>query len=149
MNYLAEYQVYIWLFAATVFIVIEALTFNLTTMWFAFGSLIGMLCSIAGFPVLTQLLISLFSSIALILFARPIAVKYLKVGRTKTNSESLIGETGTVIKKIGGLEPGIVKVKGQEWSAEAASGGEIKTGEKVEIVEIRGVKLLVNKKGEI
>ncbi|MDX9800155.1 MAG: NfeD family protein [Spirochaetia bacterium] len=149
MGYLLLHLEYAWLAAAVLFIIIEAFTFNLTTLWFACGAIIGMACSLAGLPLLFQILLSLLSSITLIVFARPIAVKYLKIGRTKTNSESLIGETGIVVKKIEEFKTGLVKVKGQEWSAESAEGAAIDQGETVVIKEIRGVRLLVNKKGEI
>ncbi len=149
MDFLSLNPVYIWFAAAVVFIAIEAFTFNLTTIWFAFGSVAGMFFAMAGLPALAQILLSLVFSILLLLFARPIAVKYLKVGKTKTNSESLIGETGIVTKAIEEYKTGIVKVKGQEWTAMSVSGTAIDENEKVVIKEIRGVKLLVNKKGDI
>ncbi len=149
MRYLLLHLEYIWLAAAVLFIIIEAMTFNLATLWFACGSLIGMASSLAGLPLLLQILLSLLSAIALLVFARPIAVKYLKIGRTKTNSESLIGETGVVVNRIEEFKTGIVKVNGQDWSAESATNTAIDPGEIVVIAEIRGVRLLVNKKGEL
>ena len=136
---------YVWLFFVIIFIVIEVITFNLTTLWFAFGALISMICAYAKFPVIAQIVIFLSVSILLAVFAKPIAVKYLRVGKNKTNIDSLIGETGIVLKTIEDVSSGVVKVKGQEWSADSASGEAIEVGEKVTIMEIRGVKLLVNR----
>ena len=139
---------YFWLFFVILFIVIEVVTFNLTTIWFAFGSLVSMICAYAKIPLTPQIIIFLSVSIILAVFARPIAVKRLKVGKNKTNLDSLIGETGVVTKKITDVSYGLVKVHGQIWSAETASGETIEEGEKIEIMEIRGVKLIVNKKEE-
>lgn len=148
MNFiLPDYNLtYIWFFLVVIFIVIEITTFNLTTIWFAFGSLISMICAYVKFPLTAQIILFLSVSILFAIFARPIAVKYLKVGKNKTNVEGLIGETGIVIKRIQDISSGLVKVNGQEWSADSASGDVIESGERVTIVNIRGVKLLVNKK---
>ncbi|MCL2481200.1 MAG: NfeD family protein [Spirochaetaceae bacterium] len=134
---------YVWLFFIIIFIVIELVTFNLTTLWFAFGSFISMICAYLKFSIIVQIIVFLSVSIVLAILAKPIAVKYLKVGKHKTNIDSLIGETGVVIKTIKDISPGHVKVKGQDWSADSASGETIEVGEKVEIMEIKGVKLIV------
>ncbi|MCL2294723.1 MAG: NfeD family protein [Spirochaetes bacterium] len=132
---------YIWLAFVIIFIIIEVTTFNLTTIWFAFGSLISMIFAYARASLTVQVLAFLFVSILLVVFARPLAVKY-KVGINKTNTDSLLGEIGVVTKTIKDMSTGHVKVKGQEWSADLASGETIEVGEKVEIVDIKGVKLI-------
>ena len=140
---------YIWLLLIIVFIVVEVITFNLTTIWFAFGSIISMICAYARFSLTVQIVAFLSVSILLAVFARPIAVKRLRVGKNKTNLDSLIGETGVVTKTIQDVSTGLVKVRGQVWSAESVSTEAIEEGKRVEIVEIRGVKLLVTKKEKI
>ena len=137
---------YIWLALLIVFIIVELLTFNLTTIWFAFGSLVSMLFAYAKFSPVAQIVIFLSVSILSVILAKPVAKKHLKVGKNKTNTDSLIGETGIVTKTIPALSTGHVKVKGQIWSADSVSGETITEGEKVEIVDIKGVKLLVTKK---
>ena len=148
MNFIfPEYYLpYVWLAFVVIFILVEVFTFNLTTIWFAFGSLVSMLCAYAKFSMTAQIIIFLSVSIVLAFFARPIAVKYLKVGKSKTNADRLIGETGVVTKVITDLASGLVKVKEQEWTAELISGESIEVGERVEIINIKGVKLLVKKK---
>jgi len=136
---------YIWLFLVVIFIVVEVVTFNLTTLWFALGALVAMICAYAKCSLIMQIVLFLSVSILSAAFARPVAVKYLKVGKYKTNIDSLIGETGVVIKTIQDISSGHVKVKGQEWSADSASGETIEVGEKVEIISIKGVKLIVNR----
>jgi membrane-bound serine protease (ClpP class) len=60
-------------------------------------------------------------------------------------AESYIGKTGTV-KSFHG-EAGQVQVESELWSAEKAEGsGEIRKGDKIEVVEVRGLRLIVKKK---
>jgi membrane-bound serine protease (ClpP class) len=59
--------------------------------------------------------------------------------------ESYVGKTGTV-KSFEG-EAGQVQVESELWSAEKAAGsGEIRKGDKIEVVEVRGLRLIVRKK---
>ena len=63
----------------------------------------------------------------------------------QTGSESLPGRTGTARKFEG--EAGQVQVESELWTAEKAPGsGEIRKGDRVEVVEVRGLKLIVKKK---
>lgn len=63
----------------------------------------------------------------------------------QTGSESLPGRTGTARTFEG--EAGQVQVESELWTAEKAPGsGEIRKGDRVEVVEVRGLKLIVKKK---
>ena len=84
-------------------------------------------------------------SIVLLLVTRPLAVKYFNKDRVRTNAESLIGSQAIVISEIDNLQGvGQVTVGGQEWSAKSKdSQHKFKVGEVVEVIEIQGVKLIV------
>jgi membrane protein implicated in regulation of membrane protease activity len=138
-------MVYIWLALIVVFIIIEVLTFNLTTVWFAFGSLVGMICAYITLSLTVQIFLFLLSSIILAVFARPFTVKKLKLGKIKTNIDSIIGGTGVVLKTISEFSVGIVKVDGKEWSAKSVSEETIEEGKIIKVIEIRGVTLIVEK----
>jgi membrane-bound serine protease (ClpP class) len=80
------------------------------------------------------------ASAAFFIFGVSAVVKTRKMKPT-TGSEGLIGLTGKAYSKI---DPtGIVKIKGEIWSAESTE--EIRKGEKVEVVERRGLTLIVRK----
>jgi len=99
-----------------------------------------------GVPPIVQLLIFLGSSGILLYFTRPIAQKFLKIGHTRTNSDRLIGEVGIVIEKIDTIQgTGQIKVSGQIWSAKSFDKGVIERDDRVEILDIQGVKLVVKK----
>jgi membrane protein implicated in regulation of membrane protease activity len=54
------------------------------------------------------------------------------------------GQRGLVTKAIADLEPGLVKVNGELWTARSYfDGEEIPEGTRVEVVEVKGVTALV------
>lgn len=134
-----------WLILIIVSIVIETLTLGLTSVWFAGGALAALAVAALHLPVAVQLVAFLVVSLLLLYFTRPIAVKYFNNNRKKSYVESLVGRQGIVISEIDNLQgAGQVTVDGKEWSAKNVEDeGKISVGTVVEIVAIRGVKLIV------
>lgn len=134
-----------WLLLAAIFIVIEMVTLGLTTIWFAGGSFIAAIAGAFGAGLAIQVILFLIVSIVLLVLTRPIAVKHLDSKIEKTNSEALIGQTAVVIQEIRNVEGiGQAKINGMEWTARAKKEDEIiPVGTNVTIVEISGVKLIV------
>lgn len=134
---------YIGIFVAL--IIVEALTYNLITIWMAIASLITSIYAYF-FPtqILPQAFIFIVLSIILIALTKPISKKLIPKPKT-TNSDSLIGEIAVVISEIDTLNSvGQVKVKGQIWSAKTYCDRIIEKNEKVKIEKIEGVKLVVS-----
>ena len=138
-----------WLIVLAVFLVIEAITVGLTTIWFAGGALVAAIASGAGAGILVQWILFLVISLVLLIFTRPIAMRYLNTNRTRTNAESLIGKEAVVTQTIGNLKnQGQVIVGGIEWTARTDDNEKmIEKDTVVEIERIEGVKLIVKKKG--
>ncbi|MCL2044149.1 MAG: NfeD family protein [Treponema sp.] len=135
---------WIWVALVIIFAVIEVFTLGLTTVWFAIAALIMVFLSfILKIPLSVQILIFLFISTVLLIFTRPLAVKKFKMGREKTNVDSLAGKQALVIKSIGEFETGEVKIGGQIWSARADNNAEIAEGSKCEVLRVEGVQLIV------
>ena len=136
-----------WLIIVIVMAVIEIITLGLTTIWFAGGALVAFIASLLGADLAVQIILFIVVSVALMALTRPLAVNYLKRDRVKTNAESLIGKLGVVKEKVDNLNAqGIVSVEGQEWTARAIDDEMIPLYAVVEVVEIRGVKLMVREK---
>ncbi len=107
-----------WLAVMVVCIVIEAVTFALTTVWGAIAALVMIFVSRTNMPLRWQLVLFLVMTIVLVLTTRPFAVKKLKLGKDKTNVNSMEGQEVLVIRKITKFEKGEVKAKnGVIWSA--------------------------------
>jgi len=134
---------WIWVALVIIFALIEVFTLGLTTVWFAIAALIMVFLSFLKIPLSAQILIFLSISALLLIFTRPVAVKKFKVGREKTNVDSLIGKHVLVIKKISEFEKGEVKVNGLIWAARSDSNAEIIEGTKCEVLRIEGVQLIV------
>ena len=135
----------VWLILAVIFLIVEALTAGLTTIWFAAGALVALICSLFDLALGIQIAIFLIVSICLLVFTRKIFVDELKTGTEKTNTEALIGEKAVVLTEIPAYGVGQVKVGGQVWSAVAeVQENSIAAESLVEIHAIEGVKLIVS-----
>ena len=126
-----------------IFALIEVFTLGLTTVWFAIAALFMVFLSFLKIPLSVQVLIFMVISALLLIFTRPLAVKKFKIGREKTNVDSLIGKHVLVTKKISEFEKGEVKINGLIWAARSEQNTEIAQGTKCEILRIEGVQLIV------
>ena len=136
---------WVWLGLVVLFTLIELHTYSLTTVWLAIAALVMVFLSLLleSLSLPAQGLIFLAISAALLIFTRPLAVKKFKMGKTKTNVDSLVGRQAPVEKAIGEFEKGEVKINGQVWSAVSDDGSGIAAGSKCEILRVEGVKLVV------
>jgi membrane protein implicated in regulation of membrane protease activity len=139
-----------WLAIAVVALVIESLSaFSLVTIWFALAALfmiaVSGLSEIYSVPISFKLHWGIFLSLSLLLlvFTRPFAVRKLRMGREKTNLDSLVGRAALVTQDVSKFNKGEVKISGKFWSATAENQEEIPAGKTCVILEIRGVTLLV------
>lgn len=136
----------LWLVAAVIFVLIEAMTLGLSTIWFAGGAVIAAIAALFNVSIITQIVIFLIVSIVLLIFTRPIALKKLKVGKEKTNVDDIVDQNGVVEDVIRPYEVGQVKVKGLLWSAVSNQEGQLlEKGERVKVIRVEGVKLIVEK----
>ena len=140
----------IWVVLLVAFLVIEVATMGLTTLWFAGGALVAAILAAVNAPVYVQIAAFIVVSVILIVFTRPIAVRYFNVDRVKTNAESIVGKKAIVTGEIDNLKAmGQVTVDGMEWTARSAADGVIiPEGAIVYIVAINGVKLIVEERKE-
>lgn len=140
----------VWLILLIVFIVVEVASLGLTSIWFAGGAIAAMTAAGVNAPLWLQIICFFLVSLLLLFFTRPIAVKYFNKDRVKTNSESMIGRKAIVTGQIDNLQGiGQVTVAGVEWSARSVDADEkLPEGMVVEIVDIKGVKLIVKESKE-
>ena len=144
-------EMIIWLVLLIVAIVAEVLTMGLTTIWFAGGALVAIFAAILNAPVWLQVVLFLVVSLVLLIFTRPVAVKYFNKDRIKTNAESLVGRQAIVPAEIDNLQGiGEVTVGTQEWSARSYDNGvRIPVGTVVDVLAINGVKLMVRVNAQV
>ena len=130
-------EIYIWLLLFAVLSVIEILTINLVTIWFALSALIVFLLNlIFGKLESSSIIFSALSMLFLILL-KPIFKKYFE-----NINETSIGDIGAefIIVKIKNDEY-VVKYKGGKW--QAISKNKYEVGDKVKIISFEGNKIII------
>lgn len=144
-------QALYWLIAVAILLLIEILTLGLTTIWFAGGALVAFFIALAGGSLYLEFIAFIFVSFVLLLFTRPIALKYFNNNRAKTNLEALHGREGKVLEEINNIKgTGRIDINGQEWTArkekQNTEEDSIPVGEIVVVTGISGVKVIVKQK---
>lgn len=133
----------IWFSVIIIGAVVEALTMELTSIWFSLAALVSFLLGIFSVNFVIQIIVFIVLSIAMLLSVRPLATNYFRTNVVSTNSDRLVGKTALCIKTIEKQGRGEVKIGGQIWTAIANDSQEIKENSRVEILAIEGVKLIV------
>ena len=134
----------LWLIAFVVFLMVEASTVTMVSLWFAVGALAALIVSLfagMGWQIAVFLVVSAICLTAL----RTLARKYFKPRITRTNVDAIAGTTGVVITPINNVAAlGRVKLGGMEWSARSTDGTHIPEGTLVKVDRVEGVKVFVS-----
>ena len=135
----------VWLILMVVFLIAEACTVSLVSIWFAVGSLGALVAAMCNAELWVQIIIFLGLSAALLGCMRPFVKKFIKPKITATNVNSIIGSEGFVTEDIDNLSArGQVKLGGMFWSARSTSGDPIGKDIKIKVDRIEGVKVFVS-----
>lgn len=137
-----------WLIALVVFLVIEAATLGLATIWFAGEALVALIAAMCGAGIVIQIVLFLVVSLILLFFTRPLAVRFLNKDTLKTNVDRVVGMEGVVTEEISNLAgTGKVSLGGNMWTARTENeGGTIPVDAVVTVLRVEGVKLIVKVK---
>ena len=134
----------IWLIISGTFFIGEIVTVGFLLFWFGIGALITMIASFFTSNIIIQTIIFLITSTILLLITKPFVKKFTNVKDTKTNAFSIIGKKAIVTKDIDPIQgKGQIKVGSEIWSAESKDQNKITKDTEVEIVDISGVKAIV------
>ncbi len=134
-----------WLVAMVVFLMAEAATVTLISLWFAAGSLAALLVSLLHGPVWLQISLGVIVSAVCLTALRPLVRRHITPKLTKTNVDAVIGSTGLVTVAIDNVSAvGQVKLGAMHWSARSVSGEPIAEGTLVKVERIEGVKAFVS-----
>ena len=134
---------FLWLAAAVFFLVLEASTVSMTSVWFAIGAAAALLTCLFTGSLRAQALVFIVVS-ALCLWAfRPLAAK-LRRKATPTNADRNLGREATVLTPVTAEVPGRVRLDGVDWNARCVTPGDrLEPGERCRITEIHSTLLLV------
>jgi len=138
-----DYMVWFWLAFFVIAIVIEFLTADMISIWFALAAIPSFIIALLDGHLVWQIISFIGFSGALLLLTRPVVKKYLKTNEIKTNVDAMVGLTVTVIKEIRPNEVGRVVVRALDWAA--ISKETILVGEHARVLDVEGNKLIVEK----
>ena len=134
-----------WILVAIICGAIEIFTVGFWFLWLAIaGVIVALLVQFGLLPALEiQLLVFALFTLLLIIFTRPLVVKFVKSNDKVSNVKALIGQHGITLTSIVPMQFGQVKVNGEIWTAVAEE--ELEENTRVEVMGIDGVKLIVKK----
>ena len=136
-----------WVVALVVFLIVEAVTAGLVSIWFVFGSLVALICAALGAAVWLQIFWFVIVSVATLVLTRPLVKRYVDSRSVATTADRSIGRAAVVTERIDNLAAtGAVKLDGVVWTARSTDDAvAIVTGERVTVRAIEGVKLIVER----
>lgn len=140
-----EYAMMIfWIVLLVVLIIVEAVTAQLVTIWFAAGAAAALIAELCGLEQWLQWVIFIAVSAIALIATRPLVRKVTKKAVQPTNADRCIGQTAVVTENINNIEGrGQVHVNGITWTARSSDGTVFKKDERVTVEKIEGVKLIV------
>ena len=136
-----------WVVALVVFLIVEAVTAGLVSIWFVCASLVALICAALGAAVWLQIFWFVIVSVATLVLTRPLVKRYVDSRSVATNADRSIGRAAVVTERIDNLAAtGAVKLDGVVWTARSTDDAvAIETGERVTVRAIEGVKLIVER----
>ncbi len=137
----------LWLIVIIVFVAMELSTVTLTSIWFAAGGLAGLLVAMLNGGLVVQIVAFLIVAFGLLALTRSWADKFLDGKKQSTNADRAIGEEVRVTERVSNLDrTGRAIVHGQDWAVRSSDDDVIiEKGELIRVLQIKGVKLIVEK----
>lgn len=133
-----------WIVLLVVFLILEAVTVQLVSAWFALGALCALIANLAGLGMIWQIVLFLVVSAICLIATRPLVKKLTAAKIQKTNADRCIGAEAVVLEEINNLKStGLVKAMGNTWTARSADGSVIPKDVVVIVRKMEGVKLIV------
>ena len=134
----------IWLALMVVFLIVEASTVVMVSLWFAAGSMAALLVSLLGAPIWLQVALFLAVSGVLLASLRPMVRKHFTPRLQRTNVDAVVGSQGYVTADIDNVAAtGSVRLGAMEWTARSTTGAPVPKGTLVKVDKIEGVKAFV------
>lgn len=136
----------LWLGVLVLALVIEGITAEMVSIWFAPGAFVTMVLSFFVDDFVIQLVTFAALSVLLLILAKTVFKKKLTArGKISlTNADALVGQAAMVEETIDNQkEQGVVKINGQLWTARCERDEDRpEKGQHVRIVRVAGSKLI-------
>lgn len=138
---------FVWVALLIAFLIVEACTVQLVSIWFAVGALVALIANLCSLSPALQLCLFLVASAVCLIVTRPLVKRFTKTKFERTNADRCIGKEAVVTEEINNLlAKGQVKVDGNVWTARSEDDTVIPVGQSVFVKRMEGVKLIVQNK---
>ncbi len=138
----------IWLVVMVVLVLGEVRSGAFVAIFIAMGAAVAALLGGLGLPLWAQAVGLVGTSVVGIgVFRRPL-VSAASRGhyRLVSGARGLVGQQGVVVKEVGDLRsPGLVRVQGENWTAQCDEGETIPEGTLVMVLDLDRTRLIVRK----
>ncbi|HRX45169.1 MAG TPA: NfeD family protein [Acholeplasmataceae bacterium] len=139
-----EYMVWFWLAFFVIALVVEVITADMISIWFALAAIPSFIIALVFEESLVWQIVSFILISGVLLFlTRPVVKKYLKTNEIKTNVDAMVGVKVQVTKVITPESVGRVVFRSLDWAA--ISKETINIGEYARVLDVDGNKLIVEK----
>ena len=136
--------VYIWLAVIVLAIIIEFLTADMVTIWFAGGGIVAMILAIFELQWFIHVPAFVVVSTVLVLCFRKLVLKKLSSAESRVNADSAIGKEFTLLSNIEFGVRGSIRVNDVVWSAVGENEHDvILAGATVQVIRLEGNKYIV------
>lgn len=135
----------VWLILLVAFIVAEAATATLVSIWFCAGAAAALLLSAFVPNVLAQTAVFLVVSLVCLVLMRPLVRKKDAKAAVPTNADRNVGQTAEVIAAVEPARPGRARLSGVDWAARCDV--PLAEGQLAEVVAVEGTTLVVRPAG--
>ncbi len=137
-----------WVAIGLLLSILEVLDGHFVLLSLGMGCLLTAVFAFLGVENLNYLLgICTVCQVLVFLMIRPIAMRSFQGKETPTNTDALIGQIGIVTKPISGqLEPGYIRLQGEEWRAIATDNeSKFDVDTQVIVESMSGITVTVNR----
>ena len=139
------YEIIGWLIALVFFVILEAMTAGVVSVWFAGGAAVALIAAAVGASVPVQVILFFVVSVLMLILLRPVSKSWISPKPEATNADRNIGVEALVTEEINPLRnTGAVRLGGTEWSARSVDNAVIPEGSLVRTERIEGVYIYVS-----
>jgi membrane protein implicated in regulation of membrane protease activity len=147
MDFFVTYGWIVWLAVILVFVILEVITIDFTSLMLAVGSVGGLIASLFHAPLWLQVVIAAVIALLLLLTVRPPLKRALQRGgdRTRSNVDALMGIDGVVTIDFNGNANMVKLANGETWTAQRQETTQpvLKEGDHVVVTAINGSTAVV------
>lgn len=137
-------NLYLWIGAVVVFLIIEGMTASLTSIWFAVGAFAALIAYLFKADTMVQLIVFLTVSILSVILIKKYWKKGVKMQNDPVNLDRIIGSEIVIAESCDEFKKeGIAYINDVSWKVKCISDAKIPAGTRARVVRIEGVRLIV------